>query len=168
MRHPNLLGDHNTSPIVVNILLFSFQFKHFGPIFWVIRYFEIFFLSSRTNGNIFMLSQTFPRKEKRNHSFFFIICQGLKKTYYTKCELYQGVYMYVLCIDQTLVSPPRKTVGTLSLRGKQTTPVQIQNRHNEIVRYLSVCISLGPIISIHSGTITKIIFHHLVLQSKSQ
>ena len=70
MRHPNLLVDHNTYPIVVNILLFSFQLKYFGPIFWVIRYFEIFFLSSRTNGNIFMLSQTFPRKEKRNHSFF--------------------------------------------------------------------------------------------------
>ena len=154
--------------LVVNILLFSFQFKHFGPIFWVIRYFEIFFLSSRTNGNIFTCSPRHSLVKKKGIIAFFIICQGLKKTYYTKCELYQGVYMYVLCIDQTLVSPPRKTVGTLSLRGKQTTPVQIQNRHNEIVRYLSVCISLRPIISIHSGTITKIIFHHLVLQSKSQ
>ena len=75
---------------------------------------------------------------------------------YTKCEHYKGVHMYVLCIDQTLVSPPRKTVRTLSLRGKQTTPVQIQNQHNEIVRYLSVCISLVAIISIHSCWLSQV------------
>ena len=71
MRHPNLLVDHNTYPIVVNILLFSFQLKYFGPIFWVIRYFEIFFLSSRTNGNIFTCSPRHSLVKKKGIIAFF-------------------------------------------------------------------------------------------------
>ena len=79
--------------LVVNILLFSFQFKHFGPIFWVIRYFEIFFMSSRTNGNIFMLSQTFPRKEKGNHSYLYNLSRLIEDILYKMWALLGRIYV---------------------------------------------------------------------------
>ena len=64
MSYPNLLGDHNTSPIVVNILLFSFQFKYLGRL------------------DILMLSQTFPRKEKGNHSYLYNLSRLIEDILY--------------------------------------------------------------------------------------